>query len=168
MAAFGVAVRPGIEPEWNVFSVRKTLEFEYPADWITYPGETTMNLHDRVPPTGNMIIQASFLGVRPTAEPQPELPTALEWLRQYRIHEGDVNPKCEPIAHPVLDLAFSELTEMHPTMHRVAVWRSLIVRTKSPLIGVITFGFFPEVRDRAEEIWDHMLSTLLFEPAPDL
>ncbi len=145
---------------------RGELRFEFPSGWVTVPGPTSIKLHDRPHPDDDMVLEVSVLRSPPIDWGRlPLSKLLLDGLHQQGrlIGEGDVRT----VDVPGLQLVWAEYREIDKAANREAVWRMAHCRpgegVLSPvgLVGILTFGFWTDVYDRADAIWGHIARSIV-------
>jgi hypothetical protein len=145
---------------------RGDLRFEFPSGWVTVPGPTSIKLHDRPHPDDDMVLEVSVLRSPPVD--WSRLPLS-QLLLSGLHHQGHLvrDDQVRNLDLPGLQLAWAEYREIDKAANREAVWRMAHCRPGDgivlpvSLVGILTFGFWPDVYDRADPVWDHVIRSLV-------
>lgn len=148
---------------------RGELRFEFPQTWVTFPGPTSIKLHDKPPPGDDMVLEVSVLHAPPMDWTRITLAKVLQDSLHGRGHLLGTEA-LQTITLPAgIEIVWSERREKDEALDREAIWRQAYCRQTVPaiaaapvtLLGILTFGFWPEAQDAADAIWNHMLHSLV-------
>ena len=145
---------------------RGDLRFEFPSGWVSTPGPTSIKVRDKPHPKDDMVLEVSVIRCPPTD--WSTLPLA-QMLRDGLQSQGHFvsEDQIREIELPGLYVVWAEYQELDREANREAVWRFAQCRPGAGvvlpvgLVGILTFGFWADIYERADTLWNHILQTVV-------
>ena len=149
---------------------RGLMQFEYPEGWYVKPTDTSIKLHDRVPPMDDIVLEISVMPMRPIRWEEVNLARMLQDSLLQNVQELKTDEEMIAVNRPGLELVWAEYrrieTDPKDDSQREAVWRHALAHEADTVV-VITYGFWSEFYDKAASVWNHFLATIIMNRMVD-
>ena len=149
---------------------RGLMQFEYPVHWIVKPTDTSLKLHDRVPPLDDIVMEISVLPMRPIRWKDVVLSKLLQDNLIQSVEEIKLDDEIISYNRDGIEMVWAEYrrieTDPKDDSLREATWRSAMAHEGDTVV-VITYGFWSEFYDKAASVWNHFLDTIIMNRMVD-
>ena len=149
---------------------RGLMQFEYPTHWIVKPTDTSIKLHDKVPPLDDIVLEISVMPMRPIRWDDVSLAKALQDNLLQSAQELKLDDEIIAYNRDGIEMVWTEYrrieTDPKDDSKREAVWRSALAHDADTVV-VITYGFWSEFYDKAASVWNHFLDTTIMNRMVD-
>jgi hypothetical protein len=142
---------------------RGDIQFEYPQGWHVVPTDNSIKVHDRPPPDDDCVLEVSVLRFPPLREDRPSI---YMLLQEGLLKSGHFIPaeEIQEVQREDVQIVWAEYRKMDEQANREAVWRhgfGHMETLNGHLYAILTFGFWPELREKFHPLWEHVLKTLI-------
>ena len=147
---------------------RGELIFEFPRAWWIDPREMSIKVANRKPPADDYCLEVSVIRY-PASQLNTPVPSIALLLQESVMNIGHLIESEDLVYHPRedIEIVWGEYRDIDEIEKREVIRHSCfthcVKQDGGHLYGFLTYGFWPEKRETAEPLWQHILNTLIMD-----